>query len=123
MTHFDHLWTNARLLSSPGDAERWAIAVRGDTITAVLSADAPELSGFRGTVHDCRGKWITPGFVDCHTHLVWGGSRAAEWEMRLSGVPYAEIARRGGGILSTVRATRALTEDELFAAAVPRLRA
>lgn len=123
MTDADHLWTNARLLSPPGDAERWAIAVRGDTIAAVVPADAPQFAGFAGTVHDCGGKWVTPGFIDCHTHLVWGGSRAAEWEMRLSGVPYAEIARRGGGILSTVRATRAMSEDELFAAAVPRLRA
>jgi imidazolonepropionase len=123
MTAADHLWTNARLVSPPGDSGRWAIAVRDDTIAAVLPADAPQLRDFNGTVHDCGGKLVTPGFVDCHTHLVWGGSRAAEWEMRLSGVPYAEIARRGGGILSTVRATRATSEDELFDAAVPRLRA
>src|SRR5262249_54848621 len=63
------------------------------------------------------------GLIDCHTHLVFGGSRAAEWEMRLSGVPYAEIARQGGGILSTVRATRAMSEDDLVAAAPPPLRA
>jgi imidazolonepropionase len=123
MTAPDQLWTNARLPSPPGDAPLWAIAVRGDAIAAALPADAPQLRNFHGTVHDCGGKWVTPGFVDCHTHLVWGGSRAAEWEMRLSGVSYAEIARRGGGILSTVRATRATSEDELFAAAVPRLRA
>src|SRR4051794_23362424 len=122
MTDFDHLWTNARLLSPPGVAERWAIAVRGDTIAAVLPADAPQFAGFTGPVHDCGEKGVTPAFTDCPTPLVWGGSRAAEWKMRLSGVPYAEIARRGGGILSTVRATRAMSEDELFAAAVPRLR-
>jgi imidazolonepropionase len=123
MTAADHLWTNARLVTPPGDSERWAVAVRGDTIAAVLPVDSPQLRDYNGTVHDCGGKWVTPGFIDCHTHLVWGGSRAAEWEMRLSGVPYAEIARKGGGILSTVRATRTLTEDELFDAAVPRLRA
>src|SRR5438105_13342517 len=123
MTAADQLWTNARLLLLPGDSERWEIVVRGDTITAVLRADSAQLRDFNGTVHDCGGKWVTPGFIDCHTHLVWGGSRAAEWEMRLSGVPYAEIARKGGGILSTVRATRAMSEDELADAALPRLRA
>src|SRR5262249_16473014 len=90
---------------------------------AILPPDSPQVRDFRGPVTDCRGKWVTPGFIDCHTHLVWGGSRAAGWEMRLGGVPYAEIARRGGGILSTVRATRAATEDELVASALPRLRA
>jgi imidazolonepropionase len=74
-------------------------------------------------VTDCAGRWVTPGFIDCHTHLVWGGSRATDWEARLSGVPYTEIAKRGGGILSTVRATRATGEDELVAATLPRLRA
>ena len=64
-----------------------------------------------------------PGLIDCHTHLVYGGNRAAEWEMRLTGAPYAEIARRGGGILNSVRATRALTEEQLFEAAKPRLQA
>ena len=124
MSDADQLWVNARLWGPPRDGvDRWAVAVRGDRIAAVLPADSPEVTRFPGPVHDCGGKWVTPGFIDCHTHLVWGGSRAAEWEMRLSGVPYAEIARRGGGILSTVRATRAMTEDELFAAAVPRLRA
>jgi imidazolonepropionase len=126
----DRLWVNARLatfdprVSVPyGLRDGWAIATRGDTIAAILPPDAPEVRTFRGPVTDCRGRWITPGFVDCHTHLVWGGSRAPEWELRLAGVPYAEIAKRGGGILSTVKATRAATEDELVAAALPRLRA
>jgi imidazolonepropionase len=126
----DRLWVNARLatfdpaVSAPyGLRDGWALATRGDTIAAVLPPDSPEVRGFRGPVTDVRGRWVTPGFIDCHTHLVFGGSRAAEWEMRLSGVPYAEIARRGGGILSTVRATRATSEDELVAAAIPRLQA
>lgn len=127
---FDRVWTSARLATfdprvrAPfGLLEGHALAVRGERIAAVLPADAPEVRAHAGPVTDCAGRLVTPGLIDCHTHLVWGGSRAAEWEMRLSGVPYAEIARAGGGILSTVRATRAMGEEELARAAVPRLRA
>jgi imidazolonepropionase len=126
----DHLWTNARIATfdprvrAPfGLLESHALAVRGEHIAAILPADAPEVRAFRGEVTDCGGQLLTPGFIDCHTHLVWGGSRAAEWEMRLRGVPYTEIAKAGGGILSTVRATRALSEDELLKAALPRIHA
>ena len=70
---------------------------------------------------DVGGAWITPGLIDCHTHLVYGGNRVGEIAMRLSGVSYAEIARQGGGILATVRATRALSESQLVEAALPRL--
>jgi imidazolonepropionase len=74
-----------------------------------------------GEAIDCRGRLLTPGLVDCHTHLVYGGSRAHEFELRLTGVPYAEISKSGGGIMSTVRATRAASEAELAAAALKRL--
>jgi imidazolonepropionase len=122
------IWTNARLATfdpavpaAYGERTGFALVATGGTITGVVpEAEAERLAG---DVHDCGGRWVTPGLVDCHTHLVWGGSRAAEWEMRLSGVPYTEIARRGGGIVSTVRATRAVSEEELLAAAEPRLRA
>ncbi len=127
---FDHLWIHARLatldtkVSAPcGLLEDHALAVRGESIAAILPTNAPEVRAFRGAVTDCGGKFVTPGFIDCHTHLVWGGSRAADWESRLAGEPYTEIAKRGGGILSTVRATRAMTEDELLRAAFSRLRA
>jgi imidazolonepropionase len=70
---------------------------------------------------DAAGQWLTPGLIDCHTHLVYGGNRAQEFAQRLEGVPYAEISRRGGGILSTVDATRAASEDRLFELALPRL--
>ena len=70
---------------------------------------------------DCDGRWITPGLIDCHTHLVYGGARAEEFELRLAGASYEEIARRGGGILSTVKATRAAGEDELVSSARRRL--
>lgn len=73
-------------------------------------------------MHDLQGAWVTPGLIDCHTHTVFGGNRSGEFEQRLEGVSYAEIAAKGGGIASTVRATRAATEDELFASAEKRLR-
>ncbi|AZF19153.1 imidazolonepropionase [Pseudomonas sp. R3-52-08] len=73
-------------------------------------------------VHDLQGAWVTPGLIDCHTHTVFGGNRSGEFEQRLEGVSYADIAAKGGGIASTVRATRAATEDELFVSAEKRLR-
>ena len=73
-------------------------------------------------VHNLQGAWVTPGLIDCHTHTVFGGNRSGEFEQRLEGVSYAEIAAQGGGIASTVRATRAASEDELFASAHKRLR-
>jgi imidazolonepropionase len=72
---------------------------------------------------NCEGRWITPGLIDCHTHLIYGGNRAAEFEQRLNGATYEDIARAGGGINATVRATRALDEDGLAAVALPRLHA
>ncbi|MCG7488264.1 imidazolonepropionase [Vibrio sp. Of14-4] len=71
--------------------------------------------------YDCNNKLITPGFIDCHTHLVYAGNRANEFEMRLNGVPYSDIAKQGGGILSTVKATRNATLEELVEYALPRL--
>lgn len=72
-------------------------------------------------VHDCGGKLLTPGLIDCHTHLVYGGNRAHEFEMRLNGLAYADIAKAGGGIMSTVRATRETSEAELLKSALKRL--
>lgn len=74
-------------------------------------------------VIDVGGGWVTPGLVDCHTHVVFAGDRAAEYEQRLQGADYEEIARNGGGIVSTVRATRAVSEDALLAQSLPRARA
>ncbi len=74
-----------------------------------------------GKVHRLSGRLVTPGLIDCHTHIVYGGDRAAEFEMRLEGASYEEIARAGGGILSTVEATRAAPEDALLESALPRL--
>jgi imidazolonepropionase len=73
--------------------------------------------------HDCGGAWLTPGLIDCHTHIVHGGNRSNEWEARLNGATYEDIARQGGGIMATVRATRALDIDALVAASLPRVKA
>jgi imidazolonepropionase len=81
----------------------------------------PRAKAPAGKSTDCGGRLVTPGLVDCHTHIVYGGNRANEFELRLTGVPYAEIAKAGGGIASTVRATRAETEDQLTASAIKRL--
>lgn len=118
----DTLWRNARLATMTGDGlgivERGAIAATGGTITyAGPDSDAPDAA----QIVDCEGRWITPGLIDCHTHLVHAGNRAREFEARLEGATYEEIARAGGGILSTVTATRAASEAELVATALPRL--
>lgn len=122
------LWRNARIATMANDAEGLgvvhdgAILVRGDRIIYVGAAsELPSLAQEARDVIDCKGRWITPGLVDCHTHLVYGGNRATEFEMRLRGASYQEIAAAGGGILSTVRATRAASVEQLVAAALPRL--
>ncbi len=106
-----------------GAIEDGALAVRdGLIVWAGKRADLPPaLIGPRTALHEGAGRWITPTLIDCHTHLVFGGNRAAEFEARLAGESYESAARKGGGILSTVRATRAATEGELVDAARPRL--
>ena len=119
----DVLYANARvatLADGYGIIEDGAVAVRGGRIAWVgpRAGAPPALS-----VHDCGGLWLTPGLVDCHTHVVYAGTRSDEWEARLNGATYEDIARAGGGIMSTVRATRAASEDELLQASLPRIRA
>lgn len=122
----DHLWKNARLASMRADLggmgiiEDGIIAARdGQILYAGPASDAPALTPV--TVTDCQGRWITPGLIDCHTHLVHAGDRAHEFELRLKGATYEEIARAGGGIVSTMRATRAADEAELIRQTMPRL--
>jgi imidazolonepropionase len=126
--HLDTVWLNARLATlAPtqlglGIIERGAIAAReGRIVFAGPEDELPTALRDRARVVDCEGRWITPALIDCHTHLVYGGDRAHEFELRLAGATYEEIAREGGGILSTVRATRAASESELIRSALRRL--
>ena len=117
------LFINARIAAMCGNAEMTdgVLAVEGGRIAYVGPEQGlPERCASFETV-DCDGRLVTPALIDCHTHIVYGGSRAKEFEMRLEGASYEKIARAGGGIVSTVTATNALSEDELVAAALPRL--
>jgi imidazolonepropionase len=127
---WDDLWTGAHLATMAagevpyGAVEQGALAVQDGRIAwagpAAELPGAPESLARR--LHDAAGAWITPGLIDCHTHLVYGGDRAREFELRLTGASYEQIARAGGGIRYTVQQTRAASEDQLYADALPRLR-
>ncbi len=132
---WDAIWLNGRLATMAADGAPYgalgdglgdaAIATDGGRIAWL--GRRGELQGEPGAlardVHDLGGRWLTPGLIDCHTHLVYGGNRAREFAQRLEGVSYAEIARTGGGIVATVAATRAADEDTLYTAARRRLSA
>jgi imidazolonepropionase len=123
----DRIWRHARLATLAtgkpglGEVEDGMVACRGGRIVfAGPASDAP--AGLVASeVIDCEGRWITPGLIDCHTHLVYGGNRAHEFEQRLAGVSYEAIARAGGGIVSTMNATRSASEADLVSSALPRL--
>jgi len=128
---WDRLFINARLatmrenMGAYGAIEDAALGIsKGRIAFAGPMRDLPgrpgDLCRFAEDVRNC---WITPGLIDCHTHMVFAGNRATEFEMRLQGKSYEDIARAGGGIMSTVRATRAATDDELARSAIGRLRA
>lgn len=120
-------WINADLATMDpavgrpyGVLERHALRVANGRIAAIRPMAEWRAEPGEEVV-DCDGRWITPGLIDCHTHLVWGGNRADEFERRLAGVSYAEIAAAGGGIVATVRATRAASQEELAEAGARRL--
>jgi len=122
------VWRNARLATLAGGVpglgmvEKGAVAAEGERIVfAGPEADLPSALAGSAEMVDCGGRLITPGLVDCHTHLVWAGNRANEFEMRLAGASYEEVARAGGGIVSSVKALRAASEAELLAQSLPRL--
>jgi imidazolonepropionase len=119
------LWRNAHLATCDAAAPRianGALLTRGPCI-AWLGEEAALPAASPDEVHDLGGAWVTPGLIDCHTHLVFAGNRAGEYAERLRGASYEQIAREGGGILSTVRAVRAATEQQLFDESAPRLAA
>ena len=119
----DSVFLNAKLATmngpSYGAVMDGALALTGNRISWI--GPRSEWRAKAREEHDGRGAWITPGLIDCHTHLVYAGNRAHEFEQRLKGATYEEIARAGGGILSTVKATRAASEDQLFEVAQKRL--
>jgi len=120
------LWRNASIATCDDDRRviaDGAVVTDGDTVTWVgRAADLPPGLAPDRTI-ELAGRWLTPGLIDCHTHIVFGGQRAAEFARRTAGTSYADIAREGGGILNTVRATRAVSVEELALASEPRLRA
>lgn len=128
---WDSLWLNANLATMAeggtryGAIEDGVLAVEDGVIAwmGARSALGGDPARMAGEVHDAGGRWITPGLIDCHTHVVYAGHRAHEFEMRLDGASYEDIARAGGGIVSTVRQTRAASEAELETQSLPRLRA
>ncbi len=129
MTGADAVWFANLATMQPGRGAYGAVAdgalavLDGRILWAGAAAELPQPLVTPATgIHDHPGCWITPALIDCHTHLVFGGERSAEFEARLAGDSYEAAARRGGGILSTVQATRAATEAELVALARPRLR-
>ena len=118
-----HLATmdEARDSASYGEIREAAIAVQDGKIAWLgAMADLPA-DYVAEQVVDGQGAWLTPGLIDCHTHIVYAGNRSHEFEARLNGVAYEEIARQGGGILSTVKATRAASDEELMQASLPRV--
>ncbi|UGV28413.1 imidazolonepropionase [Rhodopseudomonas boonkerdii] len=124
---FDILWTNARLATMTegqpglGIVENGCIAAKDGRIAFVgATFDLPAAADTAKRI-DCGGRWITPGLVDCHTHLVYGGHRANEFAMQLEGATYEEISRSGGGIASSMRSTRAASEAQLVASGLKRL--
>ncbi|MND78126.1 Imidazolonepropionase [compost metagenome] len=122
------VWTNAHLATLAeganglGVIENGAIAAKDGRIVFVgAEVDLPADLKDAASIIDCEGRWITPGLIDCHTHIVFGGDRAMEFEMRLEGATYEEVARAGGGIVSSVRATNALSVEGLVKAALSRV--
>ncbi len=122
----DRLWRDARLATLAagavglGEVGDGVVACADGRILYAGGADEAPCFEAEETIA-CDGRWITPGLIDCHTHLVFGGDRAGEFEMRLAGASYEAIARAGGGIVSTMAATRAASEEDLLAGALPRL--
>ena len=125
MQDWDLLLTDVHLASMTeggvayGMIEDGALAISGGNIAWVGPASEVPATGSRET-RSLTGRWLTPALIDCHTHLVFAGNRAAEFEQRLQGVSYEEIARAGGGIMSTVNATRSAGSDELLSTSVDR---
>ncbi|CAM3782566.1 imidazolonepropionase [Rheinheimera salexigens] len=128
MQQFDGVWLNANIAtmqdngSAYGSIKKAALAIKDGVIAYVgPQAELPAFDTLATPLYDMAGQWVLPGLIDCHTHLVYAGSRANEFEMRLNGANYQDIAAAGGGIKSTVAATRQASEQHLFVLAKQRL--
>ncbi|WP_240224301.1 imidazolonepropionase [Rheinheimera hassiensis] len=128
MQQFDAIWINANIAtmtdngSAYGAIENGALAIKDGVIVFVgTKADLPSFDAPATPLYDAQGQWLLPGFIDCHTHLVYAGNRANEFEMRLNGASYQDIAAAGGGIKATVAATRTASHEDLFVLAKDRL--
>jgi imidazolonepropionase len=133
LSEADHLWINANLMTFEGTesygtlnnaiiaSKNGRISYIGSMTEDLLDTLAEQSNPQANKITDLQGKWLSPGLIDCHTHLVYGGNRSQEFEQRLTGVSYEEIARQGGGILSTVKATRKATHKQLEASALKRI--
>jgi imidazolonepropionase len=127
---WDSIWYNANVATMVTDTHAYGMVESGAVCVQQGIVDwvgpthsLPEGSLARAKeIKDCNGRLVTPGLVDCHTHLVYAGNRAGEFEMRLKGASYQDIARAGGGVMSTVRATRSASEDQLFEQALQRMK-
>jgi imidazolonepropionase len=126
---WDQVWIGADIATMAGTAaygriDNAALAIKGERIAWIgAAAEGHRRAQSQGiSIRDAAGMWITPGLIDCHTHLVYGGNRIEEFEQRLGGRSYEDIARAGGGIQSTVRATRAASRDSLYESALVRLK-
>ena len=123
----DLILVNAKIVSMTEEGDGYSVSplcniyIKDGRIQSIAQETLGSKVSHSVTCYDCKGKLVTPGFIDCHTHLIFAGSRADEFEKRLQGVPYQEIAKQGGGILSTVRATREASEQQLTELALPRL--
>lgn len=128
MQQFDAIWINANIATMTdngrayGAIENGVLAIKDGLIAYIgQRSGLPAFDALATPLYDAAGQWLLPGFIDCHTHLVYGGSRANEFEMRLNGASYQDIAAAGGGIKATVAATRAASHEELFVLAKDRL--
>ena len=123
----DLILVNAKIVSMTEGSDGYSVSplcniyIKDGRIQSIAQETLDSEVSHSVNCYDCKGKLVTPGFIDCHTHLIFAGSRADEFEKRLQGVPYQEIAKQGGGILSTVRATREASEQQLTELALPRL--
>jgi imidazolonepropionase len=128
MQQFDAIWINANIATMTdngqpyGTIEKGVLAIKDGLIAFVGKRnELPEFDAMATPLHDANGQWLLPGFIDCHTHLIYAGNRANEFEMRLNGASYQQIAAAGGGINATVSATRVASHETLFGLAKDRM--